>query len=82
MKGTKFKEQNKVLSKPDSMTNKECYALPVFNDGKQSISCWRASWVERFKVLFTGRVWLTVHFGVIQTPVRISAHYPFNKSSK
>ena len=77
MKGVMFKEKNKILNKPDSMTDKECYALPVFNDGKQSISCWRASPWERIKVLFTGRVWLGVHFGATQPPVWISGHHPF-----
>ena len=77
MRDIKFKEQNKDLTKPEGMTDEQCYTLHVYNDGKQSISCWRASPWERVKVLFTGRVWLSVHFGETQPPVWLSGHYPF-----
>jgi len=79
MQGIPFSESNKVLNKPEGMTDKECYSLPVFNDGKQSISCWKASFWERLTVFLTGRVWLSVRFGDTQPPVWIMGTYPFVK---
>ena len=32
--------------------------LPVYRDEAETISCWKASFKERLRVLFTGRVWL------------------------
>jgi hypothetical protein len=64
-----FSESNKELQKPATMTDQECSPLPTFTDGKQSISCWKPSWKERFSILFFGRVWLSVFSGETQPPV-------------
>jgi len=80
MKPIEFKEQTKVLRKPQNMTDAECGSLPVFNDSKQSISCWRANIIERVKFIFSGRVWLGVYSGQTQPPVWLGVKYPFKKA--
>jgi hypothetical protein len=74
MKPIKFKEANKNLLKPESMSDKECDSLWVYNDGKQSISCWKMSFMQRIKVLLWGRVWLCVLSGDTQPPVWIDCN--------
>jgi len=69
MKTVKFKEANKNLMKPSSMTDEECGSLWVFTDEKQCISCWKMTWKERLKALFFGKVWLSVYSGQTQSPV-------------
>lgn len=69
MKPVKFKEANKNLSKPNSMSDAECGSLWVFNDETQCISCWKMSFKQRIKALFFGRVWLSVMSGHTQPPV-------------
>ncbi len=73
MKPIEFPEANKTLVKPQGMTDEECGPLPVFNDGQQSISCWKMTWRERLAALFFGRVWLFVYFGETQPPVQLEA---------
>ena len=51
--------------------------LPSFKDGNQTISCWRLTWRERLRALFTGRVWLSVQGQ--QPPVYVTGDYPFEK---
>lgn len=65
----KFKEANKNLLKPESMTDEECGSLWVYSDGRQCISCWRLTWKERIKALIFGKVWLSVLSGYTQPPV-------------
>lgn len=69
MNPIKFKEANKNLTKPKSMTDKECGSLWVFNDGNQNISCWKLSFKQRIKALFYGKIWLCVLSGNSQPPV-------------
>ena len=71
MEPRSFPEANKELQKPEGWTDEECGPLPVFNDGMQSISCWRPSWRERLSILFFGKVWLWVIAGKTQPPVSI-----------
>ena len=68
---TEFAEQNKTLTKPQGMD--DCGELPVYNDGTQSVSCWRMTWRERFSALLRGKVWLQVYAGRTQPPVSLSA---------
>lgn len=70
---TAFPEQNKTLTKPQGMTDEECGSLPVYNDGEQSVSCWRMSWRERLSALWHGKVWLQVYAGQTQPPVSLTA---------
>jgi hypothetical protein len=67
----KFDQANKDLLKPEGWTDEECGSLPVFNDGKVCISCWKPTWRERLSILVFGKVWLWVHSGVTQPPVAL-----------
>jgi len=83
MRPIAFPEQTKVLQKPAGMTDEECAPLPVFNDGKQSISCWRPSWRERLSILVFGRVWCSVLGGQTQPPIWLmGARSCFEKQRK
>jgi hypothetical protein len=49
------------------------------------ISCWRLSWRERFKIIFTGRVWLSLlTFGQPIQPQLMTVDKPemFNKGGE
>ena len=74
-----FKEGNKTLYKPESMTDDECKPLLVFTDGKQCVSCWKPSFRERMTILFGGSAWLYVLSGVTQPPVYVTAENPFSE---
>lgn len=78
MKPIDFTEANKVLQKPESMTDEQCVPLPVYTNGEQCVSCWQASWKERWRFLFTGQVWLWVWSGETQPPVALVTHDPFS----
>ena len=69
MLAIKFKEANKNLLKPESMTDEECGSLWVYSDGRECISCWRLTWKERIKALLFGKLWLSVLSGHTQPPV-------------
>lgn len=69
METIKFKEANKNLKKPSSMTDDECKSLWVYTDGKQCISCWKVPFWKRVKMLFHGNVWLSILSGTTQPPV-------------
>jgi len=72
MKPIIFPQANKVLVRPDSMTDEECGTLHVFSNEGMCISLWRPSWRERLSVLFFGHVWLWVCSGPTQPPVALS----------
>ncbi len=57
MKPIEFKEQNVVYAKDQ----KEYMPLPAlkFEDGAV-ITCWKLSWKELLKLLFTRKVWVTM----------------------
>jgi hypothetical protein len=57
MKPINFKESNCVYAKDQ----KEYLPLPVYKtkDGEVT-SCWKFSFFERIKILFTGKVYLTL----------------------
>lgn len=77
MTPVRFPLTNKTLtprprqSTPDYVNGIE--GLPVYTDGQQVVSCWRASWRERVSVLLFGRVWLQVLSGSTQPPVAVNA---------
>lgn len=77
MKPISFKEQNKVLKKPQDMTDEECGSLPVYNYEHQWISCWKGTWKDRLIFLFTGKVWLGVLSWNNQPPVWTTIIKPF-----
>ena len=69
MKPIKFKEQNKTLIglgiiKP----------LPVYTDGIVCISCWELNFIERFKALVFGKIWIRLRSGGSQPPISLMCH--------
>jgi len=75
MKPINFSEKNKIFKAPKGMLN--CMHIPVYNDSIDTISCWRGSFWDRLRFLFSGKMWMCVHAGETQPPVWISTHYPF-----
>ena len=57
MKPVEFKEQNVVFGK-DQPEYKTLPAL-VFQDG-EVVTCWKLSWKELFKFVFTRKIYLSV----------------------
>lgn len=83
MKPHHFKESNKVLGKPESMTDEECSSLHVLNENNQCISKWKAPFWDRVKFLFHGTVWLGILSGSTQPPVWLDCKKSiFIKSNK
>lgn len=80
MKPIDFPQSTKVLQKPSTMSDKECSPLHVWSDGKQCVSCWKPSFIERLKVLFTGKIWLGVMSGNTQPPVFVVGNNIFVKN--
>lgn len=60
MKPIKFKESNITLAKDQPQYQQ----LPIHRDGKDNegrvTSCWKLSFKERIKLLFTGNLWLSM----------------------
>ena len=82
MKPIKFKEQDVVFAE-----NQEPYLpLPAYrhnDDWKCVSSCWRLDFVERLRVLFTGRIWVTMPtFGKPLTPVKLQIDNPTRKDGE
>jgi hypothetical protein len=71
MKPINFKEANKNLLKPESMTDEECGPLSIYTEGSYCISCWRPTFRERLSILLFGKVWLWVMGGKTQPPVSV-----------
>jgi hypothetical protein len=81
-----FPERNHVYGKPESMTDEECYDLPVWrgpasieasgNTVPVIISKWQLSKEDIEEILKTGIIWLKITGG-LQPPVELSADYPF-----
>ena len=74
MKPVKFKDQNVVFAK-DQPQYQPLPALRLDTPEGEVISCWKMSIKERLKVLFTGRVWVSLmSFNKPLTPSYISVH--------
>jgi len=81
VKPISFKEQTKILKKPEGVKDDECSELPVWNEDKQRcISLWKANMFERIKFLFTGKIWLWVWYGQSQPPVCVEIENPFKEN--
>ena len=75
MKPVNFKEQTQILQRPASMTDEECGSLPVFSDADQiCISCWKASLLDKIRIVFFGKIWLGIISGETQPPVWLDCH--------
>jgi len=74
MKPIDFSEQNVCYA----VRQPEYLPLPAHRtDDGLVISCWKLSWYERFKIIFTGKVWLSVlTFNSLLQPQRPSIHKP------
>lgn len=85
-----FPERNDYIGKPESMSNNQCYALPVCRlvtyipgvidraPAQQCyahVSCWELSEEEREEVARTGKVYLKV-LGLGMVPVSIHGKLP------
>lgn len=81
MKPAKFEEVNLTYTRPENMTDEECGSLPVHQYERGIISCWKLSFCERVKVIFTGRVWLDVA-ATRQPPVWLGVNAPFIRERK
>lgn len=72
MKAIKFKQANKVLK------GEGCYDLHAHYDKETITFCWKLSFRERLKILFTGKIW---HFvwsrNCIIQPVAMEVNCPF-----
>ena len=78
MKAIEFKEQNIVFAKDQP----EYHQLPAFKDEDgQVITLWKLSIKERFKMIFTGRLCISLlSFNKPLTPIRPTLEYPFEDS--
>lgn len=74
MKPIDFPQSTKVLQKPEKMLDTDCQPLPIWSDGKECVSCWKPTFKERVRILFTGKVWLSVLSGRTQPPVFITGN--------
>lgn len=74
MNPVEFKEQNVVYGTEEP----EYLPLPAlkFPSPKgEVISCWRLTFLERIKILFTGRIWQSLYsFNQPLTPSRLSVN--------
>lgn len=74
MNTIKFPEQNKVYAENQPEYN----PLPVYdrkNETGEQVSCWHLTWKERFKLLITGKIWLSVlTFNQALQPLKMSVH--------
>lgn len=70
MKSIKFKECNKVYAE----NQPEYITMDVLDDGKYVVSCWEISFIEKIRILFTGKIWLSLlMFGNPLTPSFMTA---------
>ena len=57
--------------------------LPAYTNERETISCWALSWRERFRVLWTGRLWLRqMNFGQALQPQAPCIESPFIVTDK
>lgn len=72
-----FKEQNIIFAKNQS----PYLPLPAYQDYEQGgriFHCWRLNLKERFKILFTGRLWINVlTFNQPPQPIKPMVDTPF-----
>jgi len=72
MKPIKFKEQNVVFAE-DQPEYLSLPALKIKSDEGYVITCWKMSFLEKIKVLFTGKIWLCLlTFNKPLTPIKFS----------
>lgn len=77
-----FKQANGTLMGgpgSDFGTSASVSDLPVHRarETGEIISCWQLSWLDRLRLLLTGKVWLIVLGGQTHAPVCVTAEKPF-----
>ena len=77
LKPIDFKLANRKLYAPSVEGCNSRIPLPVWTNGVQCVSCWKCSFLDRLKILFTGHVWASIMSGSTQPPMWIAADYPF-----
>lgn len=70
MKPIKNEYSNAVL-KPAPGTEDRVIDLPVTETEYTVQSCWKMTWQERLKVLYTGQVWFSV-WGNTHPPIKLT----------
>ena len=77
MNPIEFKEQNKIYAKDQP----QYLPLPVYEDNEQGgrvFHCWKLTFKERIKLLFTGKLWINVlNFGEPLQPIKPMVNCPF-----
>ena len=77
MKPVQFPGANKVWAEDQP----PYLPLPAYTDHKAIISCWRLTWQERLKLLWSGRLWLHQwNFSQKLQPIAPSVDCPFTYS--
>jgi hypothetical protein len=78
MKPIEFKEQNIVFGKDQP----PYLPLPAYQDddrGGRIFHCWKMTFIERIKVLFTGEIWVSVlNFQNPPQPIRLMVNSPWD----
>ena len=65
LKPFKFEQANKKLT-PLLVNYKDLW---VWSDNLENISCWKLSFWERIKLLFIGKIWISLLSGKSQPPM-------------
>jgi len=78
MKPINFPESN-VYIKPSEPGDYS--GIDIFSDNDQNISRWKLTPWERLKVLFVGRIWLSVKSGESMPPVFLSCKKRYFKTA-
>lgn len=76
MKPIEFPQVNRTWAK-----NQPPYLpLPAFSNHKETISCWKLTWRERFKIFFSGILWLhQMNFRNPLQPQLPTVYHPFKE---
>jgi hypothetical protein len=72
-----FKESNKVLGKPSSMSDEECAALPIYTNGAYCVSCWDLTDEDIANIVKMRKLWVYVWSGTTQPPICPQSFSPF-----
>lgn len=76
-KPMKFPEMNTIFAE----TQPEYTSLPTVREPDGCVtSCWKLTWLERIKLLFTGKVWVQqLTFSMALQPLRVAVDKPIFK---
>lgn len=73
MEPIRFPEHNVTIAKDQP----PYLPLPAFVNKEETISLWKMTWLERIKILFSGRIWLRqLNFGQPLQPQKLCIEEP------